>query len=172
MKLLALLILVVTACYNPRSEIPRPEPFPVTVKNLCDGGTGSGALVGNTVFTAAHVTEDCPVALVYNDDLNFGGIAIVATETETDVATLLFMEHTGPDVEVAPAKPGRACTHNSNPKEEVKCGYILAVGTGRWNLKLSFKVVPGNSGSPIYQDGKLVGVVTARFPWRGSSILE
>jgi S1-C subfamily serine protease len=167
-----LLFIFLLACSSRwKAEVPSPEPFPVVIRNLCDGAVGSGVLVGNTVYTAYHVVEDCPFAAVYNDDLNFGGPAsLVDYNEDMDTATLVFNEAEGPLVPIAKPKLGPVCTHNSHPEDERKCGRITKIEEGRWGLYLDFKVIPGNSGSPLYQDGKLVGVVAARWPWRGSPL--
>lgn len=171
--LLALMIALSTACgVQWADEVFLKEPYAVVVKNACDGGTGSGALNGSTVYTAYHVVEDCPFAIVSGDaEFSFGGVATIKEYNEIwDVATLTFTEKEGPRIPIAEPKLGGVCTHNSVPKDERKCGHIIRIDDSPWGLYLDFEVVPGNSGSPIYQDGKLVGVVTARWPYRGSAI--
>ncbi len=153
-------------------EVFLKEPYAVVVKNMCDGAQGSGALVGNTVYTAYHVVEDCSLAIVSGDaEFSFGGIAVIDKYNELwDVATLTFTDKEGPRIPLGEPELGGVCTHNSFPKDERKCGHIYKIEDQPWGLYLDFKVIPGNSGAPLYQNGRLVGVVTARWPYRGSSI--
>jgi S1-C subfamily serine protease len=173
-KILLALLLAVGACGGVQwnDEVFLKEPYAVVIKNTCDGGTGSGALVGNTVYTAYHVVEDCLFSVVSgNDEFSFGGIAVLEDYNEVwDVATLTFVDKEGPRIPIGEPKVGGVCTHNAFPVDERKCGHIYKIDNEPWGLYLDFKVIPGNSGSPLYQNGKLVGVVTARWPWRGSSI--
>ncbi len=135
------------------------------------GGYGSGVLIDNHhVLTANHVIE-CPFLPdihVITADGRRRRAVVDETWADRDVARLVTIEDidgVDPVMLAPPPTPGEVvCSAAAFPKRGGFCGPVAFFNDHRqWNLGFFALVVPGNSGSGLYDgDGALVGIVTAR----------
>lgn len=182
--LLSLLLLLSacarSACYQDFSpeEIAQEYQTVVQVVRACGGeldGWGSGFAIGRrTVITAAHVVDDCedPFFLVMTPDGEAHPALVDAVVEGVDAVRLLTVD----DLDRAAALPSTElpelgdmlCMMTGSDADQIglmrKCGYVGYVNEEE--VGLSMYIVPGNSGSPVFDGrGHVVGIATAGI-WR------
>lgn len=139
-------------------------------------GAGSGLFVGpNRVLTAAHVVSClAPGAEFYVRD-TFGTVRAAKIEWISPGADIALLEVAGDPTDfhmpvIAPVEPGSTvCIVAEIPTTTRQCGTVLGIrGQGGANVAHTARVVPGNSGSGVYDmNGRLVGIVTHKTPVGG-----
>lgn len=177
-----LLLLCLTAC----ATLPHVEPqtrdstqqaqTTVTVQSYCDGqgGRGTGVIISERhVLTAHHVVRCAKIPRVYvtlsNGDRH--RVYVTRENTTQDIAKL-EISHAGrfgldiapPKLEPAyyPDENDAACVHVNDGME---CGFRLSPNT------LALRLRPGDSGSPVYDNDYLVGLVTRDHPRKNLTII-
>jgi S1-C subfamily serine protease len=134
--------------------------------------SGSGVQIDRErVLTAQHVVR-CPaiptVRIVYADG-HSRAMRVEREDPDSDLALLVTASAEDlPDLgvpEIGP-KPGPGamlCSATAYPKAGWACGDVDAVHDGdKWDLEDPGLVVPGNSGSGVYDaEGRLVAIVSA-----------
>lgn len=121
--------------------------------NFLKAGEQIGSLMENCEYGIYGVLDDMPENLLYPQGLRAGARSAVHTGTASIIATV---DADGPQeygVEIV------RCFAQSEPSQK---GMILRVTDERL-LEKTGGIVQGMSGSPIVQDGRLVGAVTHVF---------
>lgn len=171
--ILALMLCALTACAAGHPRLfGAQRAATVLVHSPCSTRAGSGVLIGSDrVLTAKHVIECVPstvldalpvtVTMPNGTDVQ----ATIEITTDTDLARLRLTATRHADRPlVRTAAPGsRACLAHAVPSRGRSCGRITAAGETIGAVEFTAKVVPGNSGSGLYdEDGALIGVVIWR----------
>lgn len=177
--LAALLLTIACTCGSPQRFVePPPDPVaddPLAMKIIVTKGEatywGTGYVVDSeTVLTAGHVLENAetvkfafPNSITVDvtelprivvPDLDLGAVNYLS---ETSSVTLGEV-HVGDKVCYFPAAPVRG----------EKCGWVVEAESGYAGIKITNDVVPGNSGSALFnQKHELVGVVVTYNPLLG-----
>lgn len=135
---------------------------------------GSGSLIaGDRVLTAAHVVECEGISAIRVSQGDAHTLAFpVHVWTTRDTAVLrLGKSFAGSPPPLAKLAPGEVCFEATVPTIARNCGHVFekhAIECPRnaWCHSFSFtaSAIPGNSGSPIYARGKLVGILTGSRP--------
>lgn len=118
--------------------------------NFLKAGEQIGSLMENCEYGIYGVLDDMPENLLYPQGLRAGARSAVHTGTASIIATV---DADGPQeygVEIV------RCFAQSEPSQK---GMILRVTDERL-LKKTGGIVQGMSGSPILQDGRIIGAVT------------
>ncbi len=118
--------------------------------NFLKAGEQIGSLMENCEYGIYGVLDDMPENLLYPQGLRAGARSAVHTGTASIIATV---DADGPqeyDVEIV------RCFAQSEPSQK---GMILRVTDERL-LEKTGGIVQGMSGSPILQDGRIIGAVT------------
>jgi len=165
------------------------------VKLLCPGPVemplrvyvGTASIIGKRhLLTAKHMTlchvpgsdtetmEPLGIAI---DDGRHGDEVIIAhvarREAEQDVAQLTVDEDLKDAAPVAvgprPTVGQTACEVSMFPRFGYRCGLVQPNVDGDNQIYLDMKVEHGNSGSPLYVQGSLVGVVVATITCQDKS---
>ena len=136
---------------------------------------GSGVVADSMhVVTARHVIA-CPHERLSNLQIYVGErklekVSVLAEDELHDLAVLKFQKAIPgtPTVHVIQALPGPACAETGWPTRVRRCGRISEVSDKDVrgldvDLELKMPILPGNSGSGIFdRHGFLIGVVTHR----------
>lgn len=186
------LMLVVQGCCSPQIQKPNwhaesEYKSAVMIQHLCPmggGGYGTGVIVGpQTILTAYHVV-DCedevgsdadsaieihmsPVIITVKDSKGAAYIALVDTVVPgLDIAKIrILFGDLSPEVVTVGPRPAlgdRACEMSVIPRETYRCGEIQT--NSKSTIRIGMFIESGNSGSPVFVDGKLVGLtVTTGF---------
>ena len=118
--------------------------------NFLKAGEQIGSLMENCEYGIYGVLDDMPENLLYPQGLRAGARSAVHTGTASIIATV---DADGPQeygVEIV------RCFAQSEPSQK---GMILRVTDERL-LEKTGGIVQGMSGSPILQDGRIIGAVT------------
>lgn len=185
MKKLLLLLLLVIACncsVPPRQFTPLPDPIidderAMTVKVKCEGRTwfGSGYVVDTeTILTAGHVLAcDSKPRLFL---LFPGSIPVEVTESNTlvipelDIGAIQYLNDKPEKMlsGVLPEVGERVCFYPAYPERGQKCGEVLISLPGDGGIYVTNNIVPGNSGSVVFNSkDEVVGVVVTYNPILG-----
>lgn len=136
------------------------------------GGTGTGVIIDNRhVATAAHVVGcvTIPYIKVTMPDGTWRGMNVISANDDSDLAILeidsadTFPGPQPPEYGPRPEVGDHVCSVTAYPKHAEYCGDVTRVRESPVgnDIEASFTVLPGNSGSPVYDvEGRLVGIVT------------
>lgn len=133
-------------------------------------GRGSGVAVGpHTVLTALHVVGDAnSVGLVdYKGDKHTGTVLSIGRHPDIDVAVIQTESRLPNYVEFSCEVPkqGSRVVISGNPMSVSKMvtrGFVGQNHTARNKpVPLDVSVGPGNSGGPVFHDGKVVGILVS-----------
>lgn len=180
-KLLAALVfLVACGCGSPQ-KYDAPPPNPVVDNSLSmeivvtgpmgNVWMGTGHVVDSeTILTAGHVLDGADkVKLVFPNSLTVNVTELPRmVSTELDLGAINYLSET-PQVTVGKVRVGDpVCYYPAVPDRGQKCGKVLGVDEGKNGLRITNDVVPGNSGSALFNEkDELVGVITAYNPLLG-----
>ena len=141
-------------------------------------GTGTGFYITRQghVLTAAHVIDKCPTVMVSRPGGSSAAAAVVATDSQNDLAVLMGAPPQGvASFRTARAvRPGESVVAYGFPLTgtlssggTVTSGNVNALsglGDDTRYLQISAPVQPGNSGGPLLDStGAVVGVVTSQI---------
>lgn len=148
-----------------------------SIVSISSGETkGTGFYISdNFVVTNRHVIGDAPMAKLTNRAGQSATGVVLAEDRYRDVALLVVTELIGSPIQIADQRPKtgeevRAYGHPRGYEFSVTRGIVSAVRelempesvTGKTALYIQSDVAisPGNSGGPLIQDGKVVGIIT------------
>lgn len=166
----------VSTLYDTAHERERLYATTVRITVQCpdgSGGWGSGVAVSpRHVLTARHVVDGCDgeiwmlTATPYGRSITVEMVPDLISET-TDAARLVVVGTSKPFMRYAraaalPVPDGAmVCASVFDPGFFLyQCGYLVGVFDSM--MVLGFRIVGGNSGGPVFADGRLVGLVVAR----------
>lgn len=134
----------------------------------CANGTGTGFYVSEgVVVTAAHVVDGCQNAMLENNSHNTASTTDIYMDLYRDIAVLYT------DKTISPVNVIDTSTVNLQDSVEIVGTPIdgLVLSSGRviklfteeneYDLLLDIPADHGNSGGPIFRDGKVIGLVNA-----------
>ena len=133
-------------------------------------GLGSGIYIGRgRIATAAHVVVGAKVVSLKSSDGRISSATVVAVDEKTDLAILQTdMRLLAADLSCAPVPVGTQIVAIGNPlgQEFVSAygriaGAAREVATSRLVYVTDMTTVMGQSGSGVFADGKVVGIVSA-----------
>ena len=133
-------------------------------------GLGSAVYIGHgRIVTAAHVVVGAKVVSLKSSDGRISSATVVAIDEKTDLAILRTdMRLLPADLSCAAAPVGTSIVAIGNPQgvEFVSsygriAGKARPVATSRLVYVTDMTTVMGQSGSGVFADGKVVGVVSA-----------
>jgi V8-like Glu-specific endopeptidase len=164
-KILVLLLLLLCSC----AALPIPTTaLRVDVDTSAKSYSGTGVLIerapeGDYVLTAGHVLEDpkfdSPPTFAINGWFahKVGAIRAMTSEGFADLGLLLVRGRLDSPVrQVALANLVDDRIVQVHTKTEVKEGTLT-----RGILSMRTEIIPGDSGSPVLQDGQVVGIIYA-----------
>lgn len=169
-SVLASVALALSACAAPATTSPGDA---VVIVEL-DGGHGSGAHIGGgLILTAAHVVDHEGVITVRDRTGAKSTAKVLWSSPQKDIA-LLKMDDAGATKAIGKAdlfcgdlKEGDAVMLLGNPLgDEFIAGFGQIAGTPRKIGKVdsayvvNMAIVMGQSGGPLFRDGKIVGVAS------------
>lgn len=133
-------------------------------------GLGSGVYIGRgRIVTAAHVVVGAKVVSLKSSDGRISSATVVAIDEKTDLAILQTdMRLLAADLSCTPVPVGTQIVAIGNPlgQEFVSAygriaGAARTVATSRLVYVTDMTTVMGQSGSGVWADGKVVGIVSA-----------
>lgn len=133
-------------------------------------GLGSGVYIGQgRIVTAAHVVVGAKVVSLKSADGRISSATVVAVDEKTDLAILQTdMRLLAADLSCSPVPVGTPIVAIGNPQgvEFVSAygriaGAARTVATSRLVYVTDMTTVMGQSGSGVFADGKVVGIVSA-----------
>lgn len=151
-------------------------------------GTGTGFYVGTSfILTNEHVVEKSPTVQVTNRKNQSFTAVVLAKDKSKDLALLVVTEMPGEALTLSNERPNtgeevRAYGHPSGYEFSVTRGIVSAfrnvelpgsvTGAKAKYVQSDVAISPGNSGGPLIQDGKVVGVITFKDALQGSEGLS
>lgn len=184
MKKLLLLLVFVIACNcssAPKPDVVPPDPIvdderAMTIKVKCEGRTwfGSGYVVDReTILTAGHVLTcdvDPDIYLLFPNSNPVGPGYEYLVVPELDVGAVHYYNDKPEKMlaEVLPEVGERLCFYPAYPERGQKCGEVLISLPGDGGIYVTNNIVPGNSGSVVFNSkDEVVGVVVTYNPILG-----
>lgn len=133
-------------------------------------GLGSGVYIGHgRIITAAHVVVGAKVVSLKSSDGRISSATVVAIDEKTDLAILRTdMRLLPAELSCSPVAVGTQIVAIGNPQgvEFVSAygriaGKARPVATSRLVYVTDMTTVMGQSGSGVFADGKVIGIVSA-----------
>lgn len=133
-------------------------------------GLGSAVYIGHgRIVTAAHVVAGAKVVSLKSSDGRISSATVVAFDEQTDLAILQTNMRLLPaDLSCSPVSVGASIVAIGNPlgQEFISAygriaGAARPIGGGRLMYVTDMTTVMGQSGSGVFADGKVIGIVSA-----------
>ena len=186
--LVCLGVWIVTGCARlpniPATERADISAAPLSVDSLCsnkdpfttgfpdgiESVQGSAVIVDDRhALTALHVVDCFALHAVRVTMANgrFLRMVVDKVDRERDLARMVIMSDElfglgAAVVRAMPAVDAPSCTASAQPEREINCGRVERVN--HTFFEVSQRTRSGNSGSGVYQNGRLVGVLFAKHP--------
>lgn len=153
-----------------RSALTAPVTEDAALLIKRPNGLGSAVYIGNgRIVTAAHVVVGAKVVSLKSNDGRISSASVVAVDEKTDLAILQTNMRLLPaDLSCAAVPVGTPIVAIGNPlgQESVSAygriaGKARPVATSRLVYVTDMTTVMGQSGSGVFADGKVVGIVSA-----------
>lgn len=148
--------------------VPVTEDAALLIKR--PNGLGSAVYIGHgRIVTAAHVVAGAKVVSLKSSDGRISSATVVAFDEQTDLAILQTnMRLLAADLSCSPVPVGASIVAVGNPlgQEFISAygriaGAARPIGGGRLMYVTDMTTVMGQSGSGVFADGKVIGIVSA-----------